>query len=61
MRLVWSGALADLELPESDIPFALLFFKVGVEVGQLMFIAAVGVVRLVKYLPFRVPGHRSPP
>ncbi|OCP24812.1 HupE/UreJ family protein [Ensifer sp. LC54] len=57
--------MADLELPESDIPFALLFFKVGMEIGQLMFIAAViaavAVVRLVRYLPFRVPGHRSPP
>ena len=37
----FAGALAQLGLPENDIPIALLFFNVGVEVGQLMFVAAV--------------------
>ncbi len=37
----FAGALAQLGLPEQAIPVALLFFNVGVEVGQLMFVAAV--------------------
>jgi hypothetical protein len=28
-------------LPQSSIPIALLFFNVGVEIGQLMFVGAV--------------------
>jgi hydrogenase/urease accessory protein HupE len=50
--LGFAGALADLSLPVGDIPLALLFFNVGVEIGQLLFIAAVILVvalaRLVK-------------
>lgn len=37
----FAGALARLGLPEYDIPIALLFFNIGVEAGQLMFVAAV--------------------
>ena len=37
----FAGALAEIGLPEQAIPLALLFFNVGVELGQLMFIAAV--------------------
>ncbi|MCM2311982.1 MAG: HupE/UreJ family protein [Steroidobacteraceae bacterium] len=37
----FAGALSEIGLPEQDIPLALLFFNVGVEVGQLLFIAAV--------------------
>jgi hydrogenase/urease accessory protein HupE len=37
----FSGALREVGLPEQDIPVALLFFNVGVEVGQLVFIAVV--------------------
>ena len=43
----FAGALSDIGLPEQAIPLALLFFNVGVEVGQLLFIAgvlAVGVI-----------------
>lgn len=39
--LGFAGALAEVGLPPLSIPLALLFFNVGVEVGQLMFIAAV--------------------
>ena len=39
--LGFAGALADLSLPVGDIPLAFLFFNVGVEIGQLLFIAAV--------------------
>ncbi|ALA18033.1 MULTISPECIES: HupE/UreJ family protein [unclassified Chelatococcus] len=37
----FAGAMVDLGLPQRDVPLALLFFNVGVEIGQLMFIAAI--------------------
>ena len=37
----FAGALAEVGLPQADIPLALLMFNVGVEAGQLLFIAAV--------------------
>ena len=37
----FAGALAQIGLPQSSIPMALLFFNVGVEIGQLFFIASV--------------------
>ena len=37
----FAGALAQIGLPQSSIPIALLFFNVGVEIGQLFFIACV--------------------
>ena len=36
----FAGALAEVGLPQQAIPLALLFFNVGVEVGQLLFIGA---------------------
>lgn len=40
----FAGALAEVGLPEQSIPLALLCFNVGVEIGQLLFVAAVLVV-----------------
>jgi hydrogenase/urease accessory protein HupE len=37
----FAGALSEIGLPQHSIPFALLFFNLGVEAGQLLFIAAV--------------------
>lgn len=37
----FAGALSAVGLPPGHIPVALLFFNVGVEVGQLLFIAAM--------------------
>ena len=37
----FAGALAEVGLPQHAIPVALLFFNVGVEIGQLVFVAAV--------------------
>ena len=37
----FAGALVELGLPHSDIPLALLAFNVGVELGQLAFIAVL--------------------
>jgi len=39
--LGFAGALAEIGLPANSIPLALFFFNVGVELGQLLFIAAV--------------------
>src|SRR6202795_2478475 len=36
-----AGALAEVGLPQHAIPVALLFFNLGVEIGQLIFVAAV--------------------
>lgn len=40
----FAGALAEVGLPQSSIPIALLFFNVGVEIGQLLFVGAVVAV-----------------
>ena len=37
----FAGALAELGLPQQSIQIALLFFNVGVEIGQLIFIGIV--------------------
>ena len=37
----FAGALAETGLPEHAIPFALVFFNIGVELGQLAFVAVV--------------------
>lgn len=39
--LGFAGALSEVGLPPNAIPLALLFFNLGVEIGQLLFIAAV--------------------
>ena len=39
--LGFAGALAEIGLPQTAIPAALLFFNVGVEIGQVVFIGAV--------------------
>ena len=41
----FAGALTEIGLPQASIPLALLLFNVGVEVGQLLFVAvAVGFI-----------------
>ena len=37
----FAGALSEVGMPAKAVPLALLFFNVGVEIGQLAFIAAV--------------------
>ena len=43
----FAGALAEIGLPEQSVPLALLFFNVGVEIGQLMFVSVVLVIGFV--------------
>jgi hypothetical protein len=40
----FAGALSEVGLPQHDIPLALLLFNMGVEIGQLLFIAAASAV-----------------
>jgi hypothetical protein len=52
----FAGALSEVGVPAQAVPLALLFFNVGVELGQLLFIAAVfGLGRLVRSSALRVP------
>ena len=37
----FAGALGDIGLPQNEIALALLMFNVGVEIGQLLFVAAI--------------------
>ena len=42
--LGFAGALADIGLPQTEIPLALATFNIGVELGQLAFVAVVLMV-----------------
>lgn len=44
--LAFAGALAEVGLPAGEEPMALFLFNVGVEIGQLMFVAAALAVIL---------------
>ena len=37
----FAGALAEIGLPQQAIPLALVFFNIGVELGQLLFVFSV--------------------
>ena len=53
--LGFAGALSEVGLPNHAIPVALLFFNVGVELGQLLFIAvAMALFAILHRLWFRV-------
>jgi hydrogenase/urease accessory protein HupE len=61
----FAGALRDVGLPSQAIPVALLFFNLGVELGQLVFVLAVvllqrvlrkSLVRLPRWA-WRVPAY----
>jgi len=53
----FAGALNEIGLPQQAIPLALLFFNIGVEIGQILFIVAVYLAWvLAKRLIVRLPG-----
>lgn len=59
----FAGALAEIGLPQRDLPLALFTFNVGVEIGQLIFVAAVLAGRellLRCRLPASVTRHLQP-
>jgi len=54
--LGFASGLSGLGLPRSDIPLALLLFNLGVEAGQLLFVALVLMLeRAVRLLEIRWP------
>jgi hydrogenase/urease accessory protein HupE len=54
--LGFAGALSEIGVPQHEVPLALFMFNVGVETGQLLFIAAVlSLIALLKRLPVTAP------
>ncbi len=54
--LGFAGALTEIGLAPSEIPVALLFFNVGVELGQLAFVFAIlSAIRMANVLRMRAP------
>ena len=45
----FAGALAEIGLPQNEVPLALLFFNIGVELGQLAFVLAILLIAYVFY------------
>ena len=43
----FAGALSEVGLPHNEVPLALLMFNVGVELGQLLFIAVILSIALL--------------
>ena len=54
--LGFAGALSEIGVPQHEVPLALLMFNVGVETGQLIFIAAVlSLMAVLRRLPLTMP------
>jgi hydrogenase/urease accessory protein HupE len=52
----FAGALSEIGLPQGHIPLALLFFNLGVEAGQLLFIGGIlSVMAIARGLEIRFP------
>ena len=43
----FAGALAEIGLPQQAVTLALIFFNIGVELGQLMFVATVVILVVI--------------
>lgn len=59
----FAGALHEIGLPQSDVPLALLMFNLGVEAGQLLFVAialvgfkAITALISIRMAPVRLVG-----
>jgi hydrogenase/urease accessory protein HupE len=51
----FAGALAEVGLPQHAIPVALLFFNIGVEIGQLLFVTTgLSLISLSRYVASQV-------
>lgn len=55
--LGFAGALAEIGLPQTQVPAALAFFNVGVEIGQLAFITAIFL--LIRFLFSKIPFNNT--
>jgi len=56
----FAGALAEVGLPRAAIPIALFTFNVGVEIGQLMFVATVLALHVLVLRVVRVSEDWAP-
>jgi len=54
--LGFAGALSEIGVPQNEVPLALLMFNVGVETGQVMFVAAVSLLLAGLH---RLHGHSA--
>ncbi|MEE1674933.1 HupE/UreJ family protein [Agarivorans aestuarii] len=55
--LGFAGALSSIGLAQSEIPIALLFFNIGVEAGQILFVLAViAAMQAVDTLKVKIPS-----
>jgi hypothetical protein len=65
--LGFAGALSEIGIPQNEVPLALLMFNVGVETGQVLFVAFVSgalvimhrlqktmSVRIARYAPYAI-------
>ena len=50
----FASALSDIGLPQTEIPAALLSFNIGVEIGQVVFVATI--LLIVQLLTFSLRG-----
>jgi len=60
----FAGTLAQIGLPPHDIPAALLFFNIGVETGQIVFVIAfLAFIRSLRELDIKWPAwsYQIPP
>ena len=58
--LGFAGALKEIGLPDNHLWVALLSFNVGVEIGQLLTLAAAWLlVRVSRQLPFATQARRA--
>ena len=55
----FAAVLGETGLPQTEIPAALLFFNLGVEVGQILFVAAVILAYQLMRLAVRAFGDRD--
>ena len=56
--LGFAGALSEVGLPDNEIPLSLLFFNIGIEVGQLLFISVILALRaLINLFIFPLPAR----
>ena len=55
----FAGALIEIGLPHRDVPAALLFFNISVELGQLTFVAGMLVLACLVHKLIALDGRRA--
>jgi len=55
----FAGALQDVGLPASDVPTVLLFFNLGVEAGQILFVLAALALGSIMKLQARIAAGKA--